>query len=57
MEITTERLEGVSPDDLRSPSPELRKKAFQTLACNERKLYGKATQATEEALRDLEHER
>jgi hypothetical protein len=57
METTTVRLEGVSPDFLRSPIPERRKRALQILARNEGRLYGKTTQETEMTLRDLEHER
>jgi hypothetical protein len=48
------RLEGVSPDDLKSSEPEVRKRALQSLARNEDILYGRVTQATASELRLLE---
>jgi hypothetical protein len=50
------RLEPINFDDLASPDLSARRKANQTVARNESKLYGQVTLATEAVLRSLDAE-
>lgn len=51
-----ETLVGIRYEDLESPEPEVRRKALQTRARNERIVLGKVSPATEEGLRQIELE-
>lgn len=53
-EVTIETLEGIRSEDLESPDAEVRRKALETLARNERKLFCAVSRRTEFELRLLE---
>jgi hypothetical protein len=52
--MTTETLIGIRSEDLESPEPEVRRKALQTFARNERILWGRVSPWTESQLLRLE---
>ena len=49
-------LEPINFEDLKSPDPQVRRRATRIVADNERRLYGRVTRATAEALRCLDVE-
>jgi hypothetical protein len=53
MSRTIETLVGIRAEDLGSPEPEVRRKALETSARNERILWGRVSQRTESQLRLL----
>jgi hypothetical protein len=52
--MVIQTLIGARSEDLESPEPEVRRKALETFARNERILFGKVSPWTESELRRLE---
>ncbi len=52
--MISETLIGIRSEDLESPEPEVRRKALETSAHNERILWGRVSPHTESELRRLE---